>query len=248
MKIIIPLVLLLALMGCAVPPSTEEISRMDFGNPPVYYRDAIIRYLDDRLKDPGSATYDFGVPERYWLRHANLLENKLVHGYLVKVAVNAKNSFGAYTGKKLHGFLFKDENLILYLESDVLRNKWDYKLGKVEGGAPAPARARVNNWSDKIPASQSDTIAVITSYRAIIRSNTVWMGTFGNRTVGGTGDYVVELPGPSPVCVVVNKKFADGYLELQIESYIATSKQVLHKQAAVRTVANFGAVTDCSKY
>lgn len=248
MKISVVLIILLAIFGCAVPPSTEEISRMDFGTPPVHYREAIIRYFDDRLKDPRSAIYDFGIPERYWLKHTNLLENELRCGYLVKVAVNAKNSFGAYTGKKLHGFLFKDENLILYLESDVLRNKWDYKLGKVEEAAPALTQSRVKNWSDKIPASQSDTIAVITSYRAIIRSNTVWMGVFGNRTVGGTGDYVVELPGPSPVCVVVNKKKADGYLELQIESYIATSKQVIHQQAAVRTNVSFGAVSDCSKY
>ena len=247
-RFIIISLLLLAIAGCAMPPSTEQISRHNFGNPPVYYQEAIINYFNDVLKDPGSATYAFGKPERYWLRHGNLVENELRFGYLVKVWVNAKNSFGGYTGKQLHGFLFNGERIVLHLESQRLRNSWDYKLGKVEGGPPVQTGTSIAKEGTSALTADTNNIPATASYRAIIRSNTTWTGSFVNRTVEGSGNATIQLPGPAPVCVVVHKKVASGYLELQIESYIAASNELLHQQGAVRTDASFGVVSDCSKY
>ena len=75
-------------------------------------------YLSLALKDPYSAHYRFGTVKRGWLQSGALYGCKLNFGYILDVGVNAKNSFGAYTGEKLYSFLFRDGNLVDVLHPD----------------------------------------------------------------------------------------------------------------------------------
>jgi hypothetical protein len=102
------------LAGCAVaPPSQEEIqaaaAAQGFGEPSTINWKAIVKqWFFGVLKDPLSAQYVFSEPAK----GVNLVNGKLVAGYLVLVRVNGKNSFGAYIGFRTYSFLFRDNRLI----------------------------------------------------------------------------------------------------------------------------------------
>ena len=62
------------------------------------------------LKDPDSAKYSFEIPPRKsWVYDFTLHGN--VFGWVVCSGINAKNSFGGYTGEQPFAFLFKDQKL-----------------------------------------------------------------------------------------------------------------------------------------
>jgi len=96
--------------GCATPPPTaEELRRADYGPPPSDYKMIIATHLAETLKDPLSAQVEFlNQPTKAWTNWTGDLEV----GWGVCVAVNAKNSFGAYTGFELHYFLIKRDRII----------------------------------------------------------------------------------------------------------------------------------------
>lgn len=63
--------------------------------------------MERALKDPGSARYpDWSVSTKSW--SYSLAKGRNVFGYRVCVKVNAKNSMGGYTGRKLFYFLIND--------------------------------------------------------------------------------------------------------------------------------------------
>ncbi len=66
---------------------------------PTDYREEVKRYLRLELKDPDSAIY-----EGWLLWKAYLGSNPPVYGWESMVSVNAKNSFGGYTGFKNYSF------------------------------------------------------------------------------------------------------------------------------------------------
>ena len=104
--------ILIFIIGCATPPTPEELSKLDYGPMPQNYETAIKLYFDDVLFDPYSAHYEFQYPLRYWFKDLALAGGKLYAGYLVRVSVNAKNRYGGYTGKQEYGFLIQDERII----------------------------------------------------------------------------------------------------------------------------------------
>ena len=67
------------------------------------------------LKDPDSAKYQFKEPYKAYVTHYpdQLFPDKTEYGWIIRVGVNAKNSFGGYTGYQLYRFLVRDEKLIL---------------------------------------------------------------------------------------------------------------------------------------
>lgn len=86
----------IGLAGCATAPNSAEI---DYGNPPINPRAAVIEYFEPRLKDPASAHYKVGEPVRATARNGLLFGGGIgFAGYIVDVELNAKNSFGGYTG------------------------------------------------------------------------------------------------------------------------------------------------------
>lgn len=95
----------LLLSGCAATAITrEEVQAMDFGPYPDKYEEAVPALFSTMLKDPYSARYRYTKgPYKAYLREAPVAGGKpVVFGYIVEVWVNAKNSFGGYTGDKFY--------------------------------------------------------------------------------------------------------------------------------------------------
>ncbi len=113
LKIFIAATLALLLNGCAAP-SAEDLAKADYGSYPSNYEQIIKRHLDMVLKDPESAKVTFlKGPYTGW---SGLGGRKF--GYIVCADVNAKNSYGGYTGGKLSYFMIKNDAVIQYMFSD----------------------------------------------------------------------------------------------------------------------------------
>ncbi len=99
-KTILTLAACLVLAGCAGPPAQstaegptqEEIANAIYPPKPDYRKEALI-YFHNTLKDPASAVYD-----NWTLQHAWIATPPAGFGWIVHVSVNAKNSYGGYTG------------------------------------------------------------------------------------------------------------------------------------------------------
>lgn len=104
------------LSGCTTPPTAKELESGDYGSYPDTYKEIVKTYLDRSLKDPESARIEYpSAPRTAW----NKFGGELKFGYAVCVNVNAKNSYGGYTGFKRHYFLIKNGTIILtYYERD----------------------------------------------------------------------------------------------------------------------------------
>lgn len=93
-------------------PTIEERSKADYGNYPSNYQDIVKKYFEQSLKDPESARYnDWIGPSKGFMRDLS----RIYYGYRVCVKVNAKNSYGGYTGRKLYYFIINNE-IIIYEE------------------------------------------------------------------------------------------------------------------------------------
>lgn len=130
-KIFTLLIVVLSLGGCLNVPkslSQEEIdaknketkiwkktlpaANADYGSYPNDYELLIKRYFSKNLKDPESARYsDFSKPiKRHFIRDENAKD--VVYGYSVCVSVNAKNSYGGYTGVHDYWFFVRNGEVV----------------------------------------------------------------------------------------------------------------------------------------
>ncbi|WP_329697838.1 hypothetical protein [Pseudomonas sp.] len=64
------------------------------------------------LKDPDSAKYGFGSVYQGYMVGSVFEGRKLEAGYLLDVTVNAKNSYGGYTGAKPYKFLLRNDQIV----------------------------------------------------------------------------------------------------------------------------------------
>lgn len=99
-------VLVLSLSGCASKPTPEQIQSADYGAS-VYQADAekaVKSFFQVYLKDPDSARYSFGSVYRGYVVGSVFEGRKVEGGYLLEVAVNARNSFGGYVGARNYRF------------------------------------------------------------------------------------------------------------------------------------------------
>src|SRR2546423_5045026 len=95
-------VLVIALSGCAgATASWEELAAADFGPVPTRHEDAIKELVSRSFKDPYSAVYRFGPPRKAFGQTGWAVGGQKYFGYVIPVSINAKNSYGAYTGEKL---------------------------------------------------------------------------------------------------------------------------------------------------
>lgn len=93
--------------SCASKPTQEELNNADYGIYPENYQEIIVNHFSMRLKDPSSAQYSFlKEPEKQWYGFGN------VYGYGVCLTINAKNSYGGYTGQKLYFVMIRDGRLV----------------------------------------------------------------------------------------------------------------------------------------
>ena len=113
-KIGILVVMAFALAGCASGPTPQDIASADYGS--VIHQDEaesqIKSYFNRSLKDPLSAQYTFSEVKKGYMI-GNAFEGKpLYAGYVVMASVNAKNSYGGYTGAQSYHFLFQSGTLV----------------------------------------------------------------------------------------------------------------------------------------
>ena len=80
-----------------------------YGPYPTYYKEIVMVWLNKQLIDPDSARIEWsGDPKPSDLGNGS----EAVSGYLVNFTVNARNRFGAYTGKQKHSVLIRNGEVI----------------------------------------------------------------------------------------------------------------------------------------
>ena len=86
------------LSGCVSNPTASDLNSADYGPEPSkeLYEGKIKNHQETNLKDPGSARYKFAAPHKGWCK----FNGKVNYGWIVDYTVNAKNSYGGYTGAK----------------------------------------------------------------------------------------------------------------------------------------------------
>ena len=115
--------LVILVSGCASKtPTVEELAKADYGAP-ISQQEAEARasaLLKRYLKDPDSAKIEWGAVQTSWIREAPIHGGQLRFGYLLTANINAKNSYGAYTGYKPFQFLFFNGSLVsAYAQQEV---------------------------------------------------------------------------------------------------------------------------------
>jgi len=103
------------LVGCASGPLTnaagQSLTSADFGPFPMEHSAVFAAHLDATLKDPTSAQVrHYGGPATY-AKPASLFADP-VYGWGTCYTVNAKNSFGGYTGAKAYLAVIRNGQLI----------------------------------------------------------------------------------------------------------------------------------------
>jgi hypothetical protein len=119
MRTISTIAVALALVGCATAPTKDELGKADYGERPQNYVQTIHQYFDSTLKDPSSVQYkDITSPQQDWIRDAPIQGHAIHFGWGVLATVNAKNSYGGYTGYQTYHFLFRGERIDQALTPD----------------------------------------------------------------------------------------------------------------------------------
>ncbi|PHM46493.1 hypothetical protein [Xenorhabdus miraniensis] len=88
--------------------SKIDFSKADYGSEPSNYKNLVKSHFETILKDPASAKYS------NWTKPMKevMIQNKLpVFGYSLCVNVNAKNSYGGYTGNQLYWVFIKNNQV-----------------------------------------------------------------------------------------------------------------------------------------
>ena len=121
--------------ACAslAPPSAEEIEKADYGILMSQENAQITAqaFLDKHLKDPRSAQYEWGESYKAWLRRGIIHGGGKIFGYRLDVDVNAKNSYGGYTGFKKYVFMFYNGAIKVVYAEQTGEIYYDSQLGKL---------------------------------------------------------------------------------------------------------------------
>ena len=88
---------------------TPSVDTARYGPFPTNYKEIIMQFLNKQLIDPDSARIEWnGEPKPSDVGTGS----EAVSGYLVDFTVNARNQFGAYTGKQKHSVLIHNGEVI----------------------------------------------------------------------------------------------------------------------------------------
>jgi hypothetical protein len=105
--------MIVLLSGCFARPDPGA----HYGELPSDYQTQAVAYFQDVLKDPDSAKYQFGTPRRAYGNNGLVYGGNVAFtGWAVPVAINAKNSFGGYTGFEPFLVIFVDGRVYTHLE------------------------------------------------------------------------------------------------------------------------------------
>ncbi|QYM80268.1 hypothetical protein K0B96_06545 [Horticoccus luteus] len=107
--------------GCASPTfSTEQIEANVTEPTPSAVETKVRDFMELRLKDPASAEYKVGTPEKTVLTTAG----KPTFGWKVSVLINGKNSYGGYTGFEGYAFFFVHDQIVSYQDPEMAKMGW----------------------------------------------------------------------------------------------------------------------------
>ncbi len=126
-SICITVALVALVASCAsAPPTPDQLASADYGSPISQYeaQAKAEAFFNRYLKDPDSALIEWGTVETGWLREAPIYGGQLRFGYILDANVNAKNSFGGYTGYKPYRFLFFNGSLVSAYGQQELRGSY----------------------------------------------------------------------------------------------------------------------------
>jgi hypothetical protein len=138
------------LAGCASGPATnasgESLTAADFGPFPTEHSTVLSAHLNATLKDPMSAQIRHYAGPATYAKAASLLAGP-VYGWGTCYTVNAKNSFGAYTGTKVYLTIIRNRELIdvmtsggdIYTDANISR--FCNSAGAANAGRPSPPPA-----------------------------------------------------------------------------------------------------------
>ena len=115
-SLIIVLSFAFALNGCA-GAFKRPSPTANFDPPPQNYEQAIKNYFEVILKDPDSARYRFSTPVKAYINEGLLYGGKVSWlGWLIDVHVNAKNSYGGYTGGSPYMVIFNGDHVVKHFK------------------------------------------------------------------------------------------------------------------------------------
>jgi hypothetical protein len=101
------------LPSCASTPTSAQLIWRSGPPPPASHQEEIKALLLSMLKDPGSAKFQFHAPEIHWFSSGDWLRGWTDwYGWRVPVLINARNSFGGYTGFQNHSVLFQNGEIV----------------------------------------------------------------------------------------------------------------------------------------
>jgi hypothetical protein len=111
MKVMMAGAMLASVTACTIAPPADALASADYGPYPANYLDVIAAYHEGALKDPSSAQVKvITEPRKSW----TVANYKTVYGYRACLMVNAKNSFGGYTGATLTSVFIRDGHVVRY--------------------------------------------------------------------------------------------------------------------------------------
>lgn len=110
MKKIILIVISLILGACGTV-TREQAATAYYGSYPTNYENIVKQHFEIQLIDPTSVIYrSMTTPRKWYFGGHGLVPAKF--GYVVCVSMNAKNSFGGYTGLTSRSLLIRDGEVI----------------------------------------------------------------------------------------------------------------------------------------
>lgn len=109
---------ILLFIGCARQPYQQPAANSKFGSPPAsaVYEKEIKSHFEATLKDPYSAHYKFMKPYKAYSNSWVSGKQTYWQGWAVQVSVNAKNSYGGYTGAQEYVFAFTGNKIFSFFE------------------------------------------------------------------------------------------------------------------------------------
>lgn len=114
-------VAMIGVAGCAPPPITKaQLAAMDYGSPMTQDQavGAAVAWLNSYLKDPYSAHYTWQPVYKGVVTTSIMEGRQQLPGYILDGTVNAKNSYGGYTGAQDFQFLIHDGKVLAVSKRD----------------------------------------------------------------------------------------------------------------------------------
>jgi hypothetical protein len=147
----VPQVLLLLsffLVSCATPPTKEEIAALDYGACPRNHEKVIKERFQSGLLNAYTGEPTIWPPRKYWYKDP-FAGSTLHAGYLVPVMAELTRGNQLFLGKRLYGFLFKNDELVREINPNIMQT-----LNIAERVGPFPKDER--DWKEGHSAQQGN--------------------------------------------------------------------------------------------